>query len=304
MTAIERYVTKNPMRVEARRSFRKFIGMGKVTQAAVRRGATLLGLMYIVLMCIFLYLAQYIPPVVSTNLEIFGLLATGTIGFYSAVSGERERRTWDVLRALPITNGQIIGGKFLGGAAVIGLVWLALLPYTLINALIYDESSIRLYYSAGNLAAVAQTSKLGAWVLDSLITLMVGLFALGLTLLLSTRVKRSISALGISLGTIFVWIALLPSLLGGLLSFDRSGEILTEASGNPFLVVSMIHRLTDTHSNSASSDFYIPPSVIVIASLVYVLVLAALTLVFIVWADRTLTFAEDQVEFIRRKDNA
>jgi|GEM_PF-5809836 len=298
MTALERYVTRNPMKVEARRSFRKFIGMGKLSQAAVSRGSVILGSMYALVMVLLLYLAQYVPPDLSHYLELIVLLGTAGIGFYGSVCGERERRTWDVLRALPITNGQIVVGKFLGGAAVLALLWVAMLPYTLVNAFAFSGLSF--------MASIDKTNDNGgrflAWLLSSLVTLDTALFALAFTVFISTRVKRSASALSIVLGALFCWVAVLPMLVASALPRDDTNLLLAGMTFNPFVLITAIGRIADEAMRDTGLSYASSDSAVVFVVGMYLAVLTFLAVGLVFWADRTLTFAEDQVDFVKKKN--
>src|SRR5258708_1328535 len=123
------YVQKNPVRAETRRSFRRFFGLGKLTPRATRNGAAALAVIYLLILDLAWYGGGVMPAQGYLFVELVVLLLAATLGFYASISGERERRTWDLLRVAPVTNGQIVVGKFMGGALVLFLGWAAAFPF-------------------------------------------------------------------------------------------------------------------------------------------------------------------------------
>lgn len=305
MSLIQRYVTKNPMRVESRRFFRKFLGMGKITRRAVTRGTIVMMAMYVVILGILLYLAHDISPDVSAYVELTILLMTASIGFYSAISGERERRTWDVLRSAPVTPGQIVFGKFLGGAAVVGLVWVLFLPFNIVNSWVYERWSL---FGSGFSGPAEPPNihslRLLQLLLTDLVTLGSALFALSLTIFMSSRAKRSLTAMSIVLGALFIWVAITPLLAGGIGHSDYSANLVTEMTANPYRIVSLLSQISNPTGYADSDSFKLTVSEAEGVVFVDLFVLAVLSIVLVVWTEKTLNFSEDQVEFINKKKHA
>jgi ABC-type transport system involved in multi-copper enzyme maturation permease subunit len=289
MIVLRRYVTQNPMRVEAKRAFRKFLGMGKVSRNAVRGGSVALGIVYVTLLGLLLYVVRDISPEAAIYVELTVLLFSSAIGNYSAISSEREKRTWDVLRSGPITSEQILLGKFLGGAAVTGAMWLAFQPFNIVNSLLYTQ------WGSGSpvtLALISQnafhTHRVLQFLLYDLLLLVCPLFVLAVALMISARSKRSMQAMCVALGFVFFWVAILPALLSSLVQGRDQTDSVMKFSGNPYMLVGRVAALNDPQNTTAYVSQFVTPAGVAGTTLFFVAIFAALIIGVLGWTGQNL----------------
>ena len=115
-------VTDNPMSMEGVRALRRFLRTGGETGRAVNY--TLIGILG-VLYCWLLLAILFYRDEMTVGLLFFemGLLTLVVpASLYAAVSGEREKLTWDSLIMTRLTPGQIIAGKILWRVILISII--------------------------------------------------------------------------------------------------------------------------------------------------------------------------------------
>jgi ABC-type transport system involved in multi-copper enzyme maturation permease subunit len=119
--------SSNPLLIDFRRSVRKFFGIGRQGRLNFAV-ATVAALIYGLVLLIAVTSREYLSPISFIILlnVLFCLIVPATM--HGAIAGERERRSWDFLLVAPISNAQIIAGKFLSGLGLIALMTVLLLP--------------------------------------------------------------------------------------------------------------------------------------------------------------------------------
>ncbi|MGA9473691.1 MAG: hypothetical protein WBV36_14590 [Terriglobales bacterium] len=164
----------------------------------------------------------------ATWLDFYRILIYGQLAiltFWSllccaqAISGERERKTWDFQRATSLTPGGFLIGKLLGEPVVAYFIVLCTLPITIIAA----------WQGHAGIANI-----LSAYVLILSAALFIGIVGLWLSNLFETR-SRGIGLIGtiglyVFLGFSYAWI---DSSFPGFAAFSPIAEItrLVDASG-------------------------------------------------------------------------
>src|SRR5438067_2544501 len=115
-------VMENPMAIEVNRFRRRFLegGRGKTVNTMILVVAIVA---YAALLLVIANMSGDFPPVALIFLQtgVFTLLTPAMM--YGSISGERERRSWDLLLVAPITHAQIVVGKFLAALAGIGVAF-------------------------------------------------------------------------------------------------------------------------------------------------------------------------------------
>lgn len=74
------------------------------------------------------------PSIGVLLILFYGLTAPGVAA--TAIAGERQRGTWDMLLATRLTPAEVVRGKFLGRVGALALVMLAPLPVLLVAAVV------------------------------------------------------------------------------------------------------------------------------------------------------------------------
>lgn len=273
---IDDLVLHNPMLIEVQRFQRKYLTFsGNNTLGSAMLAVTLVS--YCGLVLVVMSGRGEIPPLIVTFVQLFGFCLLAPAMMHGAIAGERERRSWDLLLVAPITKAQIVVGKTLGALAALGSGFLLMLFPTLLAAITYDKTN---WLDLG---------------LGLLVSFTFALLACSLTLFLSARVRRPFMALGASLATMIVLLVVFPIIAG----------FLTQGVGNdtfgfeflmlfhPFVV---LYKLLEAGEANIYSERSFMPDWLWGWPQVFVYV--TLSIVFIVWAERTLHFAENDVRFL------
>lgn len=125
-------VIENPLHFEFKRGVRRFFG---VSRSGALNTAVLVicVLFYAGLMLMVISYREFMSPLGIMFLQLFLLTFVVPSSLHATIAGEREKRTWDVLSVAPISNAQIVVGKFIGGLLMIAFISLLLLPATIIS---------------------------------------------------------------------------------------------------------------------------------------------------------------------------
>lgn len=188
-------ILENPLLLEFKRNIRKFLLMGK-GRSAYLAVYILFGTVYASLLLIVYSVRQDVPSVafMYTNLVVQTLIIPAIM--HAAIAGEREKRSWDMLLVAPISNRQIVFGKFISGISVAFLIYGAFLPMAAI-VMPFDESPTTL-------------SVIGGQVLTSVTW---SAFVTALSLFISSRCFRAFTANFIIYGTLFALLIVVPIFL-------------------------------------------------------------------------------------------
>ena len=264
---------ENPMRIEISRFRRRFLGFGGsgLTSAVL----ALVLLLYVGLVMLVVNLRGDLPPVALIMFQTVLFCFFGPAMLHGAIAGERERRSWDLLLVAPITKAQIVAGKFMGALAALGVGAAAMGLPVLIAALGYRKTTL--------------------WdlLLAEAVSLSFCTLVCSWTIFLSARAKRPFMALGATLGSLALGLLVVPALFVSLAGGDRfSSEIFLAL--NPFTALASLMNRGDGGSLYGDGAV-IDPS---LYGVPHVLIYLFLTLAFLVYAERTLNFAENEVRFL------
>ena len=165
----------NPLLIDFRRSVRRFFGFGRQGKLSIAV-ATISALIYGLVLLIAWTTREYVSP--NAYVICLGVLLCLVVpaAVHGAIAGERERRSWDFLMVAPISNTQIVAGKFMSGVGLIGLMSLLFFPMMGISFLSDEDASIGKLF--GMLA----------------VTLSYGVFLAAFSLFVSSRSKRAFAA--------------------------------------------------------------------------------------------------------------
>jgi ABC-type transport system involved in multi-copper enzyme maturation permease subunit len=290
-------VAENPMAIEVSRFRRRFLegGRGKGLNTTI---LVLAIIAYAGLLLVVANVAGDLPPGVLIMAQTLTFVLIAPALMYSAIAGEREKRTWDLLLAAPVTHAQIIVGKFLAGVAGIGTAFVLFLVPTIFTAITYKGDLMYrsgfASYSYDDSHVISGTTAL---LNEEIISITFALLVLSATLLFSARCRRALMSLGIVLTSLFLGLLAFPALVS-IVSFGERGgfsELLNFF--HPFMA---IERLEEARRYSSSSDVVGVGWYGIPQGLLYLF----LTGVFLVWAYKTVDFADGEKKFIPRKPNA
>lgn len=165
----------NPLMIEYRRSVRRFFGVSK--HSTVNAILLVIScLLYGLLLLITIMNRTAMHPAAILYLQTFLFCFLIPANLHGAIAGERERRSWDLLLAAPITNLQIVVGKLMSGIATIATAVGLMLPPLLIA------------YSGDSSVSLLSVIKAES------ISIGFALCLAALTLFVSARSKRTFSA--------------------------------------------------------------------------------------------------------------
>jgi ABC-type transport system involved in multi-copper enzyme maturation permease subunit len=257
------------MLIEITRFRRRFLTpSGSNSAAAVVW--VLVAICYLCLILLVLSAGKDLDPMILVVVQTGLFTIAAPMMLHSAIAGERERRSWDLLLAAPITKSQIVVGKFIGALAALGVGAAAFTIPVAIAALRYERT---LWWNL--------------WLAEAL-SLSFVILVCTVTLFFSARVKRSFMALGASLGSLFVGVVILPALIDVLLGPMARYVDDVVLYLHPFYV---LERVMTTHH----PDEYIP---ITWYGVPQVGVYLFFSVVVLSWTIQTLNFAENEVKFI------
>jgi len=265
-------VAHNPMLIEIQRFRRRFLtfsGNNAMNSAVL----TLCLICYAGLVLFVISGAGNFPPIpiVVFQTGLFTFFAPGML--HGAVAGERERRSWDLLLVAPVSKAQIIAGKFIGALAALGIGAGLLGIPILIAAALYRQTNW--YHLA----------------LSEMVSLSFIMAVCAFTILISARVKRPFMALGATLGSLAMGLLVLPMLIAAMIA--GAGNSFTDAVlvFHPFYVLMKIY---DGDSNA----YYRDTSAGALWGLPQVAIYTVIGIILVVWAARTLNYAENEVRFL------
>jgi ABC-type transport system involved in multi-copper enzyme maturation permease subunit len=287
MSMLRELFNENPMMIEIVRFKRKFIG-GNAANSIV------LAMVVLIYACILMLVWVYredANPIIIVFLQtaIFTLLAPAML--HGAIAGERERRSWDFLLVAPVSKAQIITGRFMGAATAILVCAAAFLVPILIGTFFYRPYA----FYGGSLSRTALGTG-GIWNLAEaeLVSVTWGLLVCALTILFSARCRRGFVALGATLfllvGSLIVWPILIVA------------ARLTGAGGTFLNFFHPFWTLTQIESANARPD-YLETSA-AFFGIPQIVTYALLTVLLLVWSERTLRFADSEVKFLPQQKDA
>ncbi|MBN9502408.1 MAG: ABC transporter permease [Armatimonadetes bacterium] len=286
-------VTENPMMIEITRFRRKFFGGSASAINTVIVG--LAGVIYLGLVALVWNYRESASPIMLILLQtgFFTLMAPALL--YNSIAGERERRSWDFLLVAPVTQAQIIMGKFMGAATAILCAAVAfLLPIGI--GVAYYQPYVGGYYGGG--FDVVQRSFLANIndILEAeLLSISWGLLLCAITIFFSARCRRGFIALGVTLAFVLTTVIMWPVLVSSLAMSGLEREVAYFL--HPFWVLSMMFREGGGYDREmvASFDW--------LHGIPQILLYLGFTIAFLVWAELTVRFADNEMKFIpKRKD--
>lgn len=274
----EELFTKNPMMAEVTRFRKRFLSF-RGSSVAINGGIGIVLVCYALFAMACVYYRGDIDPLMLIAGFLILMLFAIPLLLHASIAGERERRSWDMLLVAPITHGQIVVGKFMGAFAGLLMAFgLYLIPVA-IDALFNPNAQF------------------DNFILACITTLAQGASLIALTILISSRVKRPLIALGVSIGVVMMYFIFGPLFIGSLTSFV--GNFLTGIV-SPLSVIQRLEMDQYRNLDPDSSVFTVQSLSkysLVLSHLAYQLVM---TSALLMWAIKTLVFADNEVKFIPR----
>lgn len=260
-------ITDNPMLVEIARFRRRFLSVGG-SSAMGGLVLAIVAMLYLGLLMLVFGSRGDIDPmaIVMFQTVIYILVIPGMV--YASIAGEREKRTLDLLMVAPLSTEQIVMGKFLGAMSGIGVGVGAFLVPILICLLTFPSTDM-LHFVMSELVSCSFVVMLAA-----------------MTLFFSARSRRALTALGLTLGVLTMSLLVGPMLAVSL--FDVQTDSIFVAYHPLFVISNLMQRSTSFAPSSYNALIWGLPQTI------GYLVLAA---VFLLWASRTLRFADNDATF-------
>jgi ABC-type transport system involved in multi-copper enzyme maturation permease subunit len=290
MSSFQELVTENPMLMEVRRMQRRFMGMERAN-ALSTVVLVLAGMAYLGLLMIVWYYRSDVDPVFLIYLQTGLYLLVGPAMLHGSIAGERERRSWDLLLVAPISKAQIVAGKFISALSALGGGALLFLLPIAIAAVSYNPS----WSNGDSNSTILRFYNL---LLLEGVSLSFLILVCATAIFISARCKRSFVALGGTIGTIMAALLIFPMMLAIGFASDRM-TLEYIMSLHPFYVIAKVHDAANVRSTDFTENlpnwFFGWPQI-----LTYCLFAAVL----LIWAERTLRYADGEGRFITRSSNA
>lgn len=204
----------NPMNLEAVRVARRFLRTGGDTGRALNYTVLgIIGALYIWLHFVIVRFQEDMS-VMLINFELGLLTIAVPMSIYAAVSGEREKLTWDSLVMTRLTPAQIVIGKLLWRFALIaGIMALYVPPLLLSHFGVSHQRGVASYLPEYTTSGLLKTQAIiASW------SALLAVF----TLFLSARSRRSVTTLSITSVVMLAFLVLTPVLV---LMFDANHTI-------------------------------------------------------------------------------
>lgn len=284
MNLFRELVTDNPMMVELYRRTRRFT-LSKDNRQNVWIGIVLIAVVF-VLAALFFAQAGSVTPWGMASIKLPLLCLALPLALHGAIAGERDRRSWDALCIAPVTDAQIVAGKFAVAIALMFIVHLIFLPIELAAVLTEDGRD--------RLADFLIAARLDAY------TMAMGFFVASVSFLASARSRRPFPALGAAGGVFaaLLAISIVTVVSGDAATMGKRWFQPVVAITNP--VVHYVVMFDDGKSSSAediSAHIKAAPE---IGGALYALIGVGL----LVFAARTLHDADQEIVPVPRKKTA
>lgn len=286
MSWFQTNITRNPMMAEVGR-FQSVLKGKSASSMGIRAILALACLISGLIAWATLYSSGNVPPSVALFVCLGFCCLVIPLRSYGVIAGERERRSWELLRVAPVTHLQIAFGKFASIAFMVLLIHAVFFPTYALQAMTYslwDGGP----YSGG--FSGRESIGLGTFISAELFSLAICFFVAALTLFFSARSRRSFTALALTLGTLASYYLVLPIFWATIFGDDFALILL-----NPFYA---LYFVVSEASRYGFNDYisYSPLPLFVSFGIVVVL-----TLFLIIYAAKTLHFADDLIKFLPKK---
>lgn len=293
MSLIQTLFTENPMMIEITRFRRKFFGGAASALNSVIVALT--GVIYVGLVVLVWTYRESADPLVLVMLQtgIFTLLAPAML--YGSIAGERERRSWDFLLVAPVTQGQIVCGKFMGAAtAILAAAGLFLLPI-IIGIYFYKPYGFSGYGGGYGSATVTNFgNSFGDLVEAELLSITWAMLLCAATIFFSARCRRGFIALGAVLSLVIAGVIIWPILVSSAQFTGLEKELVYFF--HPFWNLAQIAGSSRYSEDAANFSW--------LHGVPQTLIYLGFTVIFLFWTERTLRFADNETKFIARRQDA
>lgn len=291
-------ISENPMTSEIGRFRRRFLegGRGRGLNTAI---VVLALIAYAAMLLVISSLSGQLAPsvLILVQTATFTLLAPALA--YNSIAGEREKRSWDLLLAAPVTHAQIIAGKFFAALSGILATFVLFIFPTIFTAVTYREED---GFVSSNLGAHPIFSPWNALVREELISLTFAIGLVALTILFSARCRRSLMSLGIVITAVFFGLVAVPAFVSALPSwYGNTGFDTIIAYFHPFIAIYQVDQIRHGLSDGEVSLNTYGPAMFGYAQALLYLFLTATSLA---WAGKTINFADGEKKFIPKKPDA
>jgi hypothetical protein len=227
MNALRDLVIENPMLIEIRRFRSRMLSSrsGGANIAVV----ILILFFYACIVLTVLMAREDLDPmwIIMFQTGLFSLLLPIMVA--GSIAGERERRTWDILIAAPVSKAQIVVGKFIVSLTGLAIFFVACLV-PIVVCLICNK-----------------TAKLSLTLIEEMVSASFGVLLISFSLLVSARCRTTFAALGACVGVIFIVLLAFPIFVTSVLR--DGGRIVLEAI-SPFMIINGVYE------HSTGSGYY------------------------------------------------
>jgi ABC-type Na+ efflux pump permease subunit len=265
-------ITNNPMMAEVGRFRKRYLTFSGPT-TTINGGLGLILILYGVFAISCVYNRGDTEPIGLLHIFLVFSLFTIPLLLHATIAGERERRSWDMLLVAPITPAQIIVGKFVAATLGVSTAFGIFMIPVVIDAIYYEQTNwVSLFF--GSIIVLLQVASVTA-----------------LTILVSSRVKRPLTALGVVLATVMIYFMFAPIVIGNFSGFLGTTMITALSPFGMIVSLSNYGRNEPDYSNYVG----INPYFIVTVNIVFEIFLTA---VLLIWAIKTLVYADNEVKFL------
>lgn len=206
MNPWKHFVSENPMMEEVYRNNRRFSKM-RYSGAQIAAGA-IAAVIYLFFMFIVWTTGGAAPPQTMLYILMGVLIFILPISLHGVISGEREKRSLEMLLSAPVTSGQIVAAKFLRGWMTVAVSFALFVVPAILLAIQHSITS----------QTSEQMSPFLMLPLGGLIILMASIFIAALSVNVSSWAKNTASSMIIMIGIMFSLLVIVPFVWGLLMN--------------------------------------------------------------------------------------
>ena len=190
---------ENAMMEEATRFLRQFFRTG----GSAGQGANI-----VILGIMALFYLWFIATMIRFDMcvtipiqyaELFLVTLITPASMYAAISGEREKATWDALTLTRLTPAQIIAGKMAWRIGVVAFIMAVLMVAVVVSQLMGNDPLDRPSWAA----VIAAQAMIFTW----------GVLLCAFSLWVSAHTRQSVTTIALVIGSILGFVVMLPSLM-------------------------------------------------------------------------------------------
>lgn len=249
-------ILDNPLLADYHRSVRRFLGLRQSSGGQAVALLFIVGALYLFLLLLVLQFAAYMETRILVNIQNLVFCFSIPAVMHGLIAAEREKRSWDVLATTPLTNKEIIWGKFFAGLLTQWItVALMALPMLIVTI-------------------ASRESKFTNTIVEELISIAFAFCLAAICIAISSYSKRAYTAQLLCYTALVTWLVVLPVFINLIAGSFRSDWLML---GHPFTLTHMVSekRFDYTSYSTAVERVGVDETVVIATIIIFLAITAA-----------------------------